>query len=71
MKNTENPSKTSKAESFVEDELREQEIEQMLFDKGIISKIPPRFYDDEELNFMPVEIAGQPLSETIIEDRGA
>ncbi len=53
-----------------DEERREEEFERMLLAKGVISQIPPRWNDDEEDSFEPVEISGKPLSETIIEDRG-
>ena len=48
----------------------EQEVQQRLLDKGIISRIPPRirdasFYADRK----PVEVEGKPVSEIIIEER--
>ena len=55
-------------DSYLTEELREQEFEQMLLAEGVIKQIPPRWNDDDD--FEPVKIIGKPLSETIIEDRG-
>ena len=49
--------------------ITEDEVEQILHAKGIISEIPPRVPDDEEETFEPIEVPGKPLSETIIEER--
>jgi len=50
------------------EESREREFERMLLAEGIIKEIPSGWNDDDD--FEPIEISGQPLSETIIEDRG-
>jgi hypothetical protein len=50
-----------------EEERREQEVLETLLAKGVISRIPPRWNDDED--FEPEEIEGEPLSETIIRER--
>jgi hypothetical protein len=48
----------------------EDEIEKILFAKGIIGEIPSLSdYTDEDEDFEPIEVAGKPLSETIIEER--
>ncbi len=47
----------------------EDEIEQMLLAKGLISEIPPRLKDNEEETFQPLKISGKPLSETVLEER--
>lgn len=49
----------------------EDQCEQMLKARGVISEIPERAFDAEEDFYEPVEIAGKPLSETIIEEREA
>jgi flagellar motility protein MotE (MotC chaperone) len=50
--------------------LLEEEFEQRLLAKGIISEIPPRIIDPLfEQNRKPVEIEGKPVSEIIIEER--
>ena len=51
-------------------QMSEDEFLQMLRQKGIISNIPNPASDEEEDNeFEPVEIQGQPLSATVIEER--
>lgn len=47
----------------------EDEIEQTLLAKGLISEIPKRSKDKDEETFEPIEIIGKPLSETILEER--
>jgi len=50
--------------------ITEDEVEQILLAKGIISEIPPLSdYSDEDEDFEPIEVSGKPLSETIIEER--
>ncbi|MDQ3749619.1 MAG: hypothetical protein M3367_11525 [Acidobacteriota bacterium] len=49
------------------DALSEAEIAEILLAKGIISKIPAHWNDDED--FEPIEIEGEPISETIIRER--
>lgn len=51
-------------------QITEEEFEQRLLEKGIISRIPPPItdlapYRDRKL----IEVKGKPLSETIIEER--
>ncbi len=51
-------------------QMTEEEFEQHLLRKGVISRIPPRirdanFYANRKL----IEVEGKPLSETIIEER--
>lgn len=56
--------------SSAELEAREDEFEQYLLAKGVISHIPPRTMTDEEFDeFEPIEIEGEPLSEQIIRER--
>lgn len=55
-------------EHQTEQRLSEMEFEQMLLDKGIISEIPSGLDKDEE-DFDTIEVTGQPLSETILEER--
>lgn len=53
-----------------ETEAREDEFERQLLAKGVISHIPTRDETDEEFDkFKPIEVAGEPLSETIIRER--
>jgi len=50
--------------------MSEDEVERILFARGIIGEIPdPSAYTDEDEDFEPIEVLGQPLSETIIEER--
>lgn len=49
--------------------LTEDEIEQILLAKGVISEIPKRISDAEEETFDPIEVEGKTLSATILEDR--
>ena len=50
-------------------ERREDEFEQYLLAKGIISSIPTRDETDEDDNFKPIKFEGEPLSEMIIRER--
>jgi len=53
-----------------ETEAREDEFERQLLTKGVISHIPTRDETDEEFDkFEPIEVAGEPLSETIVRER--
>lgn len=50
--------------------MTEDEFEQHLLKKGIISRIPPRIRDANfYANRKPIEVRGKPVSETIIEER--
>jgi hypothetical protein len=50
--------------------MTEEEFEQRLLAKGIISRIPPRIRDAESFaNRRLIEVEGKPLSEIIIEER--
>ena len=50
---------------------KEQNFVNGLRQKGLISEIPLRLPDDElRRNFKRIEITGEPLSETIIKERG-
>jgi hypothetical protein len=49
--------------------MNEDEIEQKLLEKGLISEIPKHEFDSEEENFEPIEVIGKPISETIVEER--
>ena len=51
-------------------ESREDEFERQLLAKGVINHIPSRDETDEEFDkFDPIDVAGEPLSETIIRER--
>lgn len=47
----------------------EDEIEQILLAKGLISEIPLRSADEDEDSYQPIKVSGKPLSETILEER--
>ncbi len=50
---------------------QEAKFVRSLLHKGIISEIPQRLPDDEfRRNFKPIVVKGEPLSETIIKERG-
>ena len=57
---------------IIDEEVSEEELEakvlNRLLEKGIISEIPPRWDDDDE-DFEPIEIEGEPLSKMIIRER--
>ncbi len=56
--------------SAEENEAREDEFERYLLAKGVISHIAARNETDEEFDsFEPIEVKGEPLSETIIRER--
>lgn len=46
----------------------EAEVDRMLLARGIIKEIPVGLTDEED-DFEPIEIEGEPLSETIIRER--
>ncbi len=49
-------------------EVSKQDLWQKLFEGGLITHIP-RGISDEEDDFEPIEIEGEPISETIIRER--
>jgi putative addiction module CopG family antidote len=50
--------------------LSEQEFAQKLVQSGLLSAVPPRFATPPgDRNFQPVDIQGEPLSETVIRER--
>ena len=50
---------------------KEKMLVERLRQKGLITEIPLRLPDDEvRRNFKPIEAQGEPLSETIIRERG-
>lgn len=49
-------------------EVSKQELWQKLFDEGLITHIPVGITDEED-DFEPIEIEGEPISETIIRER--
>lgn len=57
-------------ETDEETERREDEFERYLLAKGVASRIAARDETDEEFDaFEMIEVAGEPLSETIIRER--
>jgi hypothetical protein len=57
-------------ETHAHPQATEDEFHHMLLQKGIITNIPNPAEDaDEDDEFEPVEVQGQPLSETVIEER--
>ncbi|MDX2045077.1 MAG: hypothetical protein SF097_27955 [Acidobacteriota bacterium] len=58
------PEPTRPAEPISEDE-----VERILRAKGIISFADPSNYTDEDEDFEPIEVEGEPLSEQIIRER--
>jgi hypothetical protein len=50
--------------------ITEDELEQRLYAKGIIGTIPNPIGLSEDDDWEPIEITGEPLSETIIRERG-
>ena len=57
---------------IVDEKVSEEELEarvlNRLLEKGLISEIPQRWDDDDE-DFEPIEIEGEPLSKMIIRER--
>lgn len=51
--------------------MSEDEFEQYLYKKGVIGKPPPPITDFSRFeNYQPVKVEGEPVSETIIKERG-
>ncbi|HXU36866.1 MAG TPA: hypothetical protein VN937_10935 [Blastocatellia bacterium] len=51
-------------------EAQEDEFERYLLAKDVITQIPARDETDDEFDsFEPIEVEGEPLSETIIRER--
>ncbi len=54
-----------------ESPMTEQEFAQYLYEKGVIGKPPPPLTDFSRYeNYQPVKVEGEPVSETIIKERG-
>lgn len=52
-------------------QMTEDEFEQYLYEKGVIGKPPPPITDFSRYeNYTPVKVEGEPVSETIIRERG-
>jgi len=45
------------------------ELKRMLLEAGLITEIKPVLSDPDEDDFIPIEVSGKPVSETIIEER--
>lgn len=57
-------------EMLTEQSISEEEVQEILFAKGVIGNLPNLSdYTDKDDNFEPIEIEGEPLSETIIRER--
>jgi hypothetical protein len=50
------------------DAVSKQDLWQKLFEEGIITHIPNKISDEDD-DFEPIEIEGEPISETIIRER--
>lgn len=61
--------KESNSEVIAKPQISEDEFLKTLFDEGFITHIPEKFTDEDD-DFEPIEIEGEPISETIIRDRG-
>lgn len=51
---------------------KEEQLDQLLLERGIISQIPPQPTDSDVARFnewKPIPVTGQPVSQTIVEDR--
>lgn len=55
--------------SQAEPAMTEEEFQMHLLSEGIISELPKPMTEREEKGFRPIQVEGQPLSETIIEER--
>lgn len=49
-------------------EISNQNLWQKLFEEGLITHVPTGVVDEED-DFEPIEIEGEPISETIIRER--
>lgn len=58
----------SESEEQIKPPISEEEFLQKLLANGFISEIPEGMTDEED-DFEPIEIEGEPISETIIQDR--
>ncbi len=61
--------KETESNGQMKPQISEKEFLQQLFDEGFISYIPEEMTDEDD-DFEPVEIEGEPISETIIRERG-
>lgn len=63
------PSPISAKPAHPAEPISEDELERILRAKGIISFADPSTYTDEDEDFDPIEVEGEPLSEQIIRER--
>lgn len=55
--------------AITDEEIADEAYQRQLLAAGLISEIRLRCRDPKAFEFAPVEISGEPLSQTIIEDR--
>jgi hypothetical protein len=60
--------KNKDSNQIAKPKVSDEDFLQHLFDKGLITHIPQGM-TDEEFEFEPIEIEGEPLSEQIIRER--
>ncbi len=48
---------------------KERLLMQRLLEKGIIGSIPTGLHDDSDDDYVPIQVQGRPVSETVLEDR--
>lgn len=55
-------------ETEIKPQMSEEEFLQMLLKDGLLANVPQKYTDDDD-DFEPIEIEGEPISETIIRER--
>ncbi len=68
LKEQTNIKKTLLEKTETPNEVLKQELWQKLFDESLITHIPSGISDEDD-DFEPIEIEGEPISETIIRER--
>ncbi len=63
-----NIKKSLLAKAETTNEVSKQDLWQKLFEEGLITHVPNGISDEED-DFEPIEIEGEPISETIIRER--
>jgi len=63
-----NIKKSLLAKAETTNEVLKQDLWQKLFEEGLITHVPNGVSDEED-DFEPIEITGEPISETIIRER--
>ncbi|MDQ3088248.1 MAG: hypothetical protein M3Q78_06570 [Acidobacteriota bacterium] len=63
-----NIKKSLLAKAETTNEVSKQDLWQKLFEEGLITHVPNGVSDEED-DFEPIEITGEPISETIIRER--